>query len=123
MLKEIHEQPEAMRETIGERLAGRPGRPRARRPDDELLHGIERVTIAACGTAYHAGLVGRYLIEEWARVPVDIDVASETRYRNPVLDENDARDRRLAVRRDRRHDRRAARRARRRRAHRSRSRT
>jgi glucosamine--fructose-6-phosphate aminotransferase (isomerizing) len=46
------------------------------------------VSIAACGTAYHAGLVGRYLIEEWARVPVDIDVASETRYRNPVIQPN-----------------------------------
>jgi glucosamine--fructose-6-phosphate aminotransferase (isomerizing) len=87
MLKEIHEQPEAMRETIGERMYGGRVRLELGGPDDELLHGVERVTIAACGTAYHAGLVGRYLLEEWARVPVDIDVASETRYRNPVLDQ------------------------------------
>ena len=86
MLKEIHEQPEAMRETIGERLQGGRVTLELGGPNDELLHGVERVTIAACGTAFHAGLVGRYLLEEWARVPVEIDVASETRYRNPVLD-------------------------------------
>ena len=85
MLKEIHEQPEAMRETIGERLYGGRVRLGLGGPEDELLQGVERVSIAACGTAYHAGLVGRYLLEEWARVPVDIDVASETRYRNPVI--------------------------------------
>jgi glucosamine--fructose-6-phosphate aminotransferase (isomerizing) len=88
MLKEIHEQPEAMRETIGERLYGGRVRLELGGPDDELLHGVERVSIAACGTAFHAGLVGRYLLEEWARVPVDIDVASETRYRNPVIQPN-----------------------------------
>jgi glucosamine--fructose-6-phosphate aminotransferase (isomerizing) len=88
MLKEIHEQPEAMRETIGERLYGGRVRLQLGGPEDELLHGVERISIAACGTAYHAGLVGRYLIEEWARVPVDIDVASETRYRNPVIAPN-----------------------------------
>ncbi|MEO9175447.1 MAG: glutamine--fructose-6-phosphate transaminase (isomerizing) [Gaiellales bacterium] len=88
MLKEIHEQPEAMRETIGERLYGGRVRLELGGADDELLHGVERVSIAACGTAYHAGLVGRYLLEEWARVPVDIDVASETRYRNPVIQPN-----------------------------------
>jgi glucosamine--fructose-6-phosphate aminotransferase (isomerizing) len=92
MLKEIHEQPEAMRETIGERLQGGRVTLELGGPNDELMHGIERVTIAACGTAYHAGLVGRYLLEEWARVPVEIDVASETRYRSPVLD-----DRTLAI--------------------------
>jgi glucosamine--fructose-6-phosphate aminotransferase (isomerizing) len=88
MLKEIHEQPEAMRETIGERLYGGRVRLELGGVEDELLHGVERVSIAACGTAYHAGLVGRYLLEEWARVPVDIDVASETRYRNPVIQPN-----------------------------------
>jgi glutamine---fructose-6-phosphate transaminase (isomerizing) len=76
-----------MRETIGERLQGGRVTLELGGPNDELLHGVERVTIAACGTAFHAGLVGRYLLEEWARIPVEIDVASETRYRSPVLDE------------------------------------
>ena len=62
----------------------------------------------ACGTAYHACVVGRYLIEEWARVPVEFDIACEWIYRNPVLDEHDARHRDHAVGRDARHDRGAA---------------
>jgi glucosamine--fructose-6-phosphate aminotransferase (isomerizing) len=56
--------------------------------------------ILACGTSYHAGVVGRYVIEEWARIPVEPDIASEWRYRNPVLVEGHARDRHLAVGRD-----------------------
>jgi glutamine---fructose-6-phosphate transaminase (isomerizing) len=85
MLKEIYEQPDAVRETIGDRA--RRGR--------LVLEGIglteleiqnlRRIVIVACGTAYHAGVVGRYIIEEWARVPVEPDIASEWRYRNPVL--------------------------------------
>jgi glucosamine--fructose-6-phosphate aminotransferase (isomerizing) len=82
MLKEIHEQPAALWDTIGDRL----------RPDggvvldgfgldDAALARVERVHIVACGTSYHAGLVGRYLIEDWARVPVHVEVASEYRYR------------------------------------------
>jgi glucosamine--fructose-6-phosphate aminotransferase (isomerizing) len=86
MLKEIHEQPEAIRETIGERLHGEAMDLDMGLSDDDL-RGIERVVMTACGTAYHAGLVGRYLIEEWARIPVEADVASEFRYRSPVLDE------------------------------------
>ena len=50
---------------------------------------LRRVMIVACGTSYHAGLIGRYAIEDWARLPVEIDIASEFRYRNPVLDEHD----------------------------------
>ena len=50
---------------------------------------MRRVVIVACGTSYHAGLVGRYAIEWWSRVPVEMDIASEFRYRNPVLDEHD----------------------------------
>ena len=56
---------------------------------DEFLRDVRRVVIVACGTSYHAGLVGRYAIEWWARRPVEMDVASEFRYRNPVLDERD----------------------------------
>ncbi len=56
---------------------------------DEYLRGLRRVVIVACGTSYHAGLVGRYAIEEWARVPVEMDIASEYRYRNPVVGPGD----------------------------------
>src|SRR5205085_7391423 len=56
---------------------------------DDELRDLRRLAIVACGTSYHAGLVGRYAIEEWARVPVEMDIASEFRYRNPVLDERD----------------------------------
>jgi glucosamine--fructose-6-phosphate aminotransferase (isomerizing) len=86
MLKEIYEQPEAVRETIGERV--RHGRLRLEGLglSDEELRNLRRIVILACGTAYHAGVVGRYLIEEWARVPVEHDIASEWRYRNPILD-------------------------------------
>jgi glucosamine--fructose-6-phosphate aminotransferase (isomerizing) len=86
MLKEIYEQPEAVRETIGERV--RHGRLELEGLGlgDEELRNLRRIVILACGTAYHAGVVGRYLIEEWARVPVEHDIASEWRYRNPILD-------------------------------------
>jgi glucosamine--fructose-6-phosphate aminotransferase (isomerizing) len=90
MLKEIHEQPDAVAETITDRL------PTVEGVDlsdvdlsDEYLRGIDRVVIVACGTSYHAGLFGRYAIEQWARVPVEMDIASEYRYRDPVLRPND----------------------------------
>jgi glucosamine--fructose-6-phosphate aminotransferase (isomerizing) len=85
MLKEIYEQPDAVRETIGERI--RHGRLELEDfgLTDEQLRNLRRIVILACGTAYHAGVVGRYVIEEWARVPVEPDIASEWRYRNPVL--------------------------------------
>jgi glucosamine--fructose-6-phosphate aminotransferase (isomerizing) len=85
MLKEIYEQPAAVRETIGDR---------ARRGklvlegiglNEVEIQNLRRIVIVACGTAYHAGVVGRYIIEEWARIPVEPDIASEWRYRNPVL--------------------------------------
>ena len=85
MLKEIHEQPDALRETIGERLEGGEVVLDLGLTDEQLL-GVDRVSITACGTACHAGMVGRLLIEEWARMPVDIEYASEFRYRFPVLD-------------------------------------
>src|SRR5207244_7434567 len=90
MLKEIHEQPDAVAETIADRVHG----------DvvdlgdlggvsDDFLRGLRRIVIVACGTSYHAGLVGRYAIEEWARVPVEMDIASEYRYRNPLVGPED----------------------------------
>ena len=89
MLKEINEQPGAVRETISDRLGdGRVALGEIGVSDDEL-RALKRVVIVACGTSYHAGLVGRYAIEEWARVPVEIDIASEYRYRNPVVGEGD----------------------------------
>ena len=57
--------------------------------DESILEGLERVTIVSCGTSYHAGLLGRYAIEEWARMRVDVDVASEYRYRNPIVSPDD----------------------------------
>jgi glucosamine--fructose-6-phosphate aminotransferase (isomerizing) len=93
MLKEIHEQADAVAETIGERAARGWGIDLGIVPahpiDDALLQGVRRIIIVACGTAYHAGLIGRYAIEQWARVPVDVDVASEYRYRNPVVGPDD----------------------------------
>jgi glucosamine--fructose-6-phosphate aminotransferase (isomerizing) len=86
MLKEIHEQPAALRQT----LAGRIGEAAADLSEIGLsaaeLQGLKRVTIVACGTSYHAGLAARYAIEDWARLPVDVEVASEYRYRAPLID-------------------------------------
>src|ERR1700722_3626990 len=83
MLKEINEQADAVAETIGERAARGWGIDLGDLGaiDDELLRRVRRIVIVACGTAYHAGLVGRYAIEQWARVPVEVDIASEYRYR------------------------------------------
>ena len=90
MLKEIHEQADAVAETIADRLPGDDGVDLSEvELDDEYLRGLNRIVIVACGTSYHAGLVGRYAIEEWARVPVEMDIASEYRYRNPVVGEGD----------------------------------
>jgi glutamine---fructose-6-phosphate transaminase (isomerizing) len=90
MMKEIHEQPDAVAETIADRLPGDDGVDLSDIDlSDDELRSVERIVIVACGTSYHAGLVGRYAIEQWARVPVEMDVASEYRYRDPVLREND----------------------------------
>jgi glutamine---fructose-6-phosphate transaminase (isomerizing) len=88
MLKEIYEQPEAVAETIGDRL--RHGRLELEGLglDDDALKKLRRIVILACGTAYHAGVVGRYVIEEWGRIPVEPDIASEWLYRNPVIGED-----------------------------------
>jgi glutamine---fructose-6-phosphate transaminase (isomerizing) len=90
MLKEIHEQADAVAETIADRLPGEDGVDLSELElEDEFLRDLQRIVIVACGTSYHAGLVGRYAIEEWARVPVEMDIASEYRYRHPVIGEND----------------------------------
>ena len=89
MLKEIHEQPNAIRETIGSRL-----------PEDELcnfddlnftktfLSTINKIYIVACGTAMHAGLTGKIALEQLCNIPVTVDIASEFRYKNPIIDKN-----------------------------------
>jgi glucosamine--fructose-6-phosphate aminotransferase (isomerizing) len=91
MLKEIHEQADAVAETIGERAARKDGIDLGDLGtiDDELLRNVRRIVMVACGTSYHAGLIGRYAIEEWSRVPVDVEIASEYRYRNPVVGPGD----------------------------------
>jgi glucosamine--fructose-6-phosphate aminotransferase (isomerizing) len=90
MLKEIHEQADAVAETITDRLPDEDGVDLGDVDlPDEFLRDVRRIVIVACGTSYHAGLVGRYAIEEWARVPVEMDIASEYRYRNPVVGPGD----------------------------------
>jgi glucosamine--fructose-6-phosphate aminotransferase (isomerizing) len=85
MLKEIYEQPEAVSETIGDRVRGHKLVLEALGMTELEVQNLRRIVIVACGTAYHAAVVGRYVIEEWARVPVEPDIASEWIYRNPVL--------------------------------------
>jgi glutamine---fructose-6-phosphate transaminase (isomerizing) len=86
MLKEIHEQPSAIRDT----LAGRVNEQGLLAMDElhtdtDVLRGVDKVFVVACGTAFHSGLVAKYAIEHWTRIPVEIDIASEFRYRDPVL--------------------------------------
>ncbi len=88
MLKEIHEQPEALHNTIAPRIKNQ-------LPDfttdgipDSLFNGLNRIIITACGTAMHAGLIGKNMIEQLTRVPVTVDIASEFRYQDPILDAN-----------------------------------
>ncbi|MEY2536074.1 MAG: hypothetical protein QOF29_3984, partial [bacterium] len=85
MLKEIHEQPRAVGETIARNLAVAPLH--ATHLGSIDLREVRRLVVVSCGTAYHAGLVGRYAVEEWAGVPCEVDIASEWRYRNPLIAE------------------------------------
>jgi len=88
MLKEIFEQPKALKDTLAGRL----------NDDGVVLQEVDlspkdiasfnKIAIVACGTAYHAGLIGRSLIERWAKIPVEVDIASEFRYRSPLIDQN-----------------------------------
>jgi glucosamine--fructose-6-phosphate aminotransferase (isomerizing) len=88
MGKEIHEQPRALGDTLlGRMLPGATFPLDELRIADEELASVDKVFIVACGTSYHAGLVAKYAIEHWARLPTEIDIASEFRYRDPVLDD------------------------------------
>ncbi|MDO8187505.1 glutamine--fructose-6-phosphate transaminase (isomerizing) [Conexibacter sp. JD483] len=91
MLKEIHEQADAVAETVADRTARGDGVDLGDLGtiDDAFLRDVRRIVVVACGTSYHAGLIGRYAIESWARVPIEMDVASEYRYRDPVVGPGD----------------------------------
>jgi glucosamine--fructose-6-phosphate aminotransferase (isomerizing) len=91
MLKEIHEQADAVADAVSDRTARGDGVDLAEEGvlEESLLRDVKRIVIVACGTSYHAGMIGRYAIEEWARVPVEMDVASEYRYRNPIVGPGD----------------------------------
>ena len=87
MLKEIHEQPHAVADTLAGRVT-ETGRVvlNELEMDDKLLRAVDKVFVLACGTSYHAAMMAKYAIERWTRLPVEIDIASEFRYRDPVLD-------------------------------------
>ena len=85
MLKEIYEQPEAVAETLGDRIRHGELLLESLGMSETELQNLRRIVVVAAGTSYHAGVVGRYMIEEWARLPVEPDIASEWIYRNPVL--------------------------------------
>ena len=88
MLKEIHEQPKAVQDTIGAYVKDDRISFREAGLDDETLKNLERIYIVACGSAYHVGMAGKYVIEELAGIPVEVDLASEFRYRNPLFAKN-----------------------------------
>jgi len=87
MLKEIHEQPGAIADTLAGRVDSK-GRITLRELElpDQMLRMVDKVFVIACGTSYHAAMMAKYAIERWTRLPVEIDIASEFRYRDPVLD-------------------------------------
>jgi glucosamine--fructose-6-phosphate aminotransferase (isomerizing) len=89
MLKEMHEQPVAIRDTLRGRVdeRGRLNLDEISMREDQIAD-VDKVFVVACGTAFHAGLVAKYAIEHWVRLPVEIEIASEFRYRDPVLDAN-----------------------------------
>lgn len=90
MLKEIHEQPKAVRDTVMPRIAkdNLSVVLNELKWNKEYLDSFHKIFIVACGTAYHAGLVGKYYIEKLARIPAEVDIASEFRYRDPIIDEH-----------------------------------
>ena len=88
MLKEIYEQPKAVRDTLAGKIAlGKEITLDNVKFTKEELENFDRVYIVACGTAYHAGLVGKTVIEKMAKIPVEVDVASEFRYKEPLITE------------------------------------
>lgn len=88
MLKEIHEQPKALRDTFSGRIAADNSRVILDevKITPEEIRGLKKIFITACGTAYHAGFVGKYVIEKLVRLPVEVDIASEFRYRQPIIE-------------------------------------
>ncbi|MGL4730370.1 MAG: glutamine--fructose-6-phosphate transaminase (isomerizing) [Clostridium sp.] len=89
MLKEIHEQPKAIKDTMTSRIVkGQPIKLDDITITKEQIQKLNKIYIVACGTAYHAGVVGKYVIEKLARIPVEVDIASEFKYRDPIIDEN-----------------------------------
>ena len=91
MLKEIHEQPAVIKDTFRGRLLSDKGLIKMAGIEDNLQRftNAKRIIVVACGTSWHAGLVGEYMIEEFARIPVEVEYASEFRYRNPIINEDD----------------------------------
>lgn len=89
MMKEIMEQPKAFKATISPRIVDGEIKLDNIKYTDEDIKNINRIHIIACGSAWHAAIVGKYVIEDYARIPVEVDLASEFRYRNPILDKND----------------------------------
>jgi len=89
MLKEIHEQPDAVRNAMRGRVNVDEGLARlgGLNMTPEQLREVKRIIILGCGTSWHAGLIGEYMLEEYARIPVEVEYASEFRYRNPIIDE------------------------------------
>lgn len=88
MLKEIHEQPKAIRDTLNSRImAGKPIQLDSVNLPAEDIQKYEKIYLVACGTAYHAGVIGKYAIEKLARIPVEVDIASEFRYRDPIMND------------------------------------
>lgn len=89
MLKEMYEQPKTVRDTLSPRLKDDQIVIEELGMTDEEIRGISRIRIVACGSAYHTGVTAKYVYEGMARIPVEVDVASEFRYRNPILDEKE----------------------------------
>lgn len=90
MLKEIHEQPKAVQDTVGAYVKDGKIDFSSAGITEEFLRGLERIYIVACGSAYHVGVAGKYVLEELADIPVEVDLASEFRYRDPKLVKNSA---------------------------------
>ena len=91
MLKEIYEQPTVIKDTYRGRLLAKQGIIKLGGLEDHIkkFTNAERIIIVACGTSWHAGLVAEYIFEDWARIPVEVEYASEFRYRNPIINEKD----------------------------------
>ena len=89
MLKEMYEQPQTVRDTLNPRIKEGAIVIEELGMSDEEIRGIGRIHIVACGSAYHTGVTAKYVFEGMARIPVDVDLASEFRYRNPILADND----------------------------------